>query len=263
MRTDPLLGVVAPELGWVPTPRFLLRRDRIMRLLADPSLGRLVEVGCGGGSLLHELAQRSEHATGIETSERARALASSIAKAGRGKQRIVAGPDPEWNQDRELVCAFDVLEHIEHDGAALEEWAGWLMKGGRLCMSVPAHQRRWGAGDEWAGHWRRYGRHDLQALLVSKGFVIEHIECYGFPLGNLTEWYGERFYRRALRDRQGNLNKSQATSESGVERNYYVRKFKWLDSAPARALLRFFNITQSLASRTDWGTGYLVLARKE
>lgn len=262
MMTNPLLGVVAPELGWVPTPRFLLRRDRILRLLAEPSLGRLVEVGCGGGSLLHELAERSVEATGIETSARARALASSIAEAGRGKQRIVAEPDPAWRQDRELVCAFDVLEHIEHDGAAIEEWSGWLAQGGRLCLSVPAHQSRWGAGDEWAGHWRRYGRGDLEALLVSKGFTIEHMECYGFPLGNLTEWYGERFYRRALRERQGGLSKSEATSESGVDRNYYVRKFKWLDSPLGHALLRLSNGVQSLASRTDWGTGYLVLARK-
>lgn len=263
MVTHPLFGVVAPELGWVPTPRFLLRRDRIMRLLAQPSLGKLVEVGCGGGSLLHELAQRSEAATGIETSARARALASAIAEAGRGKQVIVAAPDAVWCQDREIVCAFDVLEHIEHDAAAIEEWSGWLIQGGRLCISVPAHQSRWGAGDEWAGHWRRYGRNDLEALLVSKGFVIEHIECYGFPLGNLTEWYGERFYRRALRERRGNVSKSQATSESGVEREYYVRKFKWLDSPLGRTLLRVSNVVQDVASRTDWGTGYLVLARKE
>jgi SAM-dependent methyltransferase len=262
MVTSSLLGVVAPELGWVPTPRFLLRRDRILRLLAEPSLGRLVEVGCGGGALLHELAQRSSEATGLETSERARALASSIAAAGRGTQAILAAPDPTWRQDREIVCAFDVLEHIEHDGAAIEEWSGWLAQGGRLCISVPAHQSRWGAGDQWAGHWRRYGRRDLEALLVSKGFVVEHMECYGFPLGNLTEWYGERFYRRALRDRQGDVSKSQATSESGVERSYYVRKFKWLDSPLGRALLRLSSALQNMASRTDWGTGYLVLARK-
>ena len=263
MKTSPLLGVVAPELGWVPTPRFLLRRDRIMRLLAESSLGRLVEVGCGGGSLLHELAQRRDEATGIETSARARALASAIAKSGDGKQVIIAAPDPVWHQDREIVCVFDVLEHIEHDGAAIEEWAGWLVQGGRLCLSVPAHQSRWGAGDEWAGHWRRYGRQDLKNLLVSKGFVIEHIECYGFPLGNLTEWYGEQFYKRALRERQGSVSKSEATGESGVERDYYIRKFKWLDSPLGHALLRLSSVVQSLASRTDWGTGYLVLARKE
>ena len=263
MKINPLFGVVAPEFGWVPTPRFLLRRDRILRLLAEPSLGKLVEVGCGGGSLLHELALRSDEATGIETSARAREMASAIALAGSGKQILAAAPDHAWRGDRDLVCAFDVLEHIEHDVDAIEEWASWLIKDGRLCISVPAHQSRWGAGDEWAGHWRRYGREGLEALLVSKGFVIEHLECYGFPLGNLTEWYGERFYRRAMRERKEGISKSQATSESGVDRGYYVKKFELLDSLFGRALLRLSNMAQHMASRTDWGTGYLVLARKQ
>lgn len=263
MKISPLFGVVAPEFGWVPTPRFLLRRDRILRLLAEPSLGKLVEVGCGGGSLLHELALRSDEAAGIETSARAREMASAIAHAGSGKQVLATAADQAWQEDRNLVCAFDVLEHIEHDGVAIEEWADWLIKGGRLCISVPAHQSRWGAGDEWAGHWRRYGRKDLKALLVSKGFVIEHMECYGFPLGNLTEWYGERFYRRAMRERQGGVSKSQATSDSGVDRGYYIKKFSLLDSFWGRALFRLSSVIQHLASRTDWGTGYLVLARKQ
>lgn len=262
MLIDPLFGVMAPELGWVPSPRFLLRRDRILRLLSGPSLGNLVEVGCGSGSILHELALRSEDAVGIETSSRARALAASIACSGRGKQRIVEAPDSEWRRDRNLVCAFDVLEHIEHDDAAIAEWSSWLTKAGALCISVPAHQERWGAGDEWAGHWRRYDKSRLESLLAANGFSIEHIECYGFPLGNLTEWYGERFYRRELLQRNGGVSKAEATGESGVDRNYYVKKFAWLDSRLGRMAFRLANAMQRLASRTDWGTGYLVLARK-
>lgn len=199
---------------------------------------------------------------GIETSSRARALAIALARAGHGKQRIVEAPDSRWLQNRDLVCAFDVLEHIEDDHAAVAEWAGWLTKGGRLCLSVPAHQSRWGAGDEWAGHWRRYGRRDLESLLVSKGFSIDHIECYGFPLGNLTEWYGEWFYRRALRERRGAVSKAEATGGSGVDRDYYAKKFQWLDSPYGRMSLHLANAMQHMASRTEWGTGYLVLARK-
>ena len=262
MLIDPLFGVVAPELGWVPPPRFLLRRDRVLRLLSAPSLGKLVEVGCGSGSILHELALKSDDAVGVETSARARVLATAIAHSGNGQQTIVEAPDAGWLQDRELVCAFDVLEHIEDDGAAIAEWSSWLAVGGKLCVSVPAHRRRWGAGDEWAGHWRRYDRGDIEALLASKGFSIEHIECYGFPLGNLSEWYGERYYRRVLRERRGEVNKADATKESGVDRDYYLRKFRWLDSMPGRAFFRLANAMQAVASRTDWGTGYLVLARK-
>jgi SAM-dependent methyltransferase len=185
-----------------------------------------------------------------------------IAKSGGGKQEIAESPVSEWLQNRDLVCAFDVLEHIEHDREALAEWAGWLRAGGKLCISVPAHRSRWGAGDEWAGHWRRYDRSDIESLVRSAGFSIEHIECYGFPLGNVTEWYGERFYRRALKERQGELSKAEATGESGVDRAFYLRKFRWLDSMPGRGFLLAANMAQKLTSRTDWGTGYVLLARR-
>jgi SAM-dependent methyltransferase len=262
MVVSPLYGVVAPELGWVPSPRFLLRRARILRLLSGRSLGRIVEIGCGSGALLHELAALSVEAVGVETSEHARTLAESITRQGRGRQRILAEHDPDWGGDWDLVCAFDVLEHIEHDDAALEQWSRWLRQGGKICVSVPAHQSRWGAGDEWAGHWRRYDRKTLLAMLSAHRFTVEHLECYGFPLGNLTERYGERFYRRALEVRDRSISKAEASAGSGVDRAYYVRKFRFLDSWVGRRAFQLANFAQHLASRTDWGTGYLVLARK-
>jgi SAM-dependent methyltransferase len=262
MHISRTLGVVAPELGWVPPLRFLLRRHRILRLLAEPRLGRLVEVGCGAGALLHELAGRCAEAVGIEQSERARSLAAALGRAGGGKQTIVSAADAAWPGDRDLVCAFDVLEHIEHDAEAIEEWVRWLTPHGRLCISVPAHRRRWGAGDEWAGHWRRYDRSDIESLLVSKGLAITHIECYGFPLGNLTEWVGERYYRKALLERTTAVDKEAATSESGVDRAYYLKRLKLLDSPLGRSLVRAANAMQDAASDSSLGVGYLVIARK-
>src|SRR3546814_7757828 len=86
-----------------------------------------------------------------------------------------------------MVCAFDVLEHIEDDRLAIQEWIRWLAPNGKMILSVPAHRSRWGAGDVWAGHYRRYDRNDVEQLLVSCGMEVEHLECYGFPLANATE----------------------------------------------------------------------------
>lgn len=259
---SPLLGVVAPTLGWAPPLRFLLRRARVLSMVSRLPPGKLVEVGCGAGSLLHELARANWEAVGIETSERARCIAESIASTGEGKQTIVDRPDPAWNGDRDLVCAFDVLEHIENDDMALLEWSKWLRPGGYLCISVPAHRKRWSAGDEWAGHWRRYDRRDIEVLIGSNGLVLEHMECYGFPLGNITEWYGDRFYRRALKERGPGTSKEYATQGSGVNRDYYLNRFNRIDSFAGRAAIRLANALQALAVRTDWGSGYLFLARK-
>ena len=258
----PLFGTMAPTLGWVPPPRYLLRRARVLSMLCRLPPGRLVEVGCGAGSLLHELAQANTESVGIETSDRARSIAKSIASVGAGTQAIVDRADPAWNGDRDLVCAFDVLEHIEDDHAALLEWSKWLKPGGHLCISVPAHRKRWGAGDEWAGHWRRYDRRDIDMLIGSTGLVLDRMECYGFPLGNISEWYGDRFYRRALKQRAADSTKEDATQGSGIDRDYYLERFHRIDSLAGRVAFRLANVLQTLTTHTDWGSGYLFLARK-
>jgi SAM-dependent methyltransferase len=257
-----LFGVVATKIGWAPPLRFLLRRARILRLLGKIPPGDIIEVGCGAGALLHELASRNRRAIGLETSPRALAMARGIAWLADGKQYItdIASPDLQGTMD--LVCSFDVLEHIEDDDAVIDSWIEWLKPDGKLCLSVPAHRKRWGAGDEWAGHWRRYDRTDLEELLLRHGLVVEHFECYGFPLANLTEWLGNRTYRKLLRERGEGVSKDQASSESGVERSNYLSLFKRINTPVGRFLLRIAIALQAVASRTDWGSGYLVLARR-
>lgn len=223
---------------------------------------QLLEVGCGNGALLHELAQLGHRATGLETSAPARAMARAIARAGESHQTIVAQPANDWHQRFDLVCAFDVLEHIEGDKDALDEWISWLRPAGYLCLSVPAHNHRWGAGDEWAGHYRRYDRQPLKKLLREHGLVIEHFECYGFPLANLTEAIGNRTYRRLLLQREHPLTKEDASSLSGIDRTEYLRIFHRLDTFPGRMALRLAMLAQAVTNKTNLGSGYLVLARQ-
>lgn len=257
-----LFGVVAPSCGWVPPLRYLLRRKRVLRLLRPLRPCSLIEVGCGAGALLHELGAGSDDVIGLETSMPALAMARSIAAAMGGHQKLVEIPDPAWTGSKDLVCAFDVLEHIEDDHGALRTWMDWLKPDGKLCISVPAHRCRWGAGDEWAGHWRRYDRSDLVELLKAHGLVIEYLECYGFPLANLTEALGSRTYQRLIKERGDAMTIERATENSGIERSDYLRLFRWIDSPLGRFALRVALAMQALTSRVNWGSGYLVLARR-
>src|SRR3546814_20907381 len=96
--------------------------------------------------------------------------------------------------------AFEVLEHIEDDHAALRQWLGWLKPGGILLMSVPAHPSQWNAADVWAGHFRRYRKRELLGLVEENGLELEHVECMGFPLANITERMQARGIERALKE---------------------------------------------------------------
>lgn len=259
--TSPLFGPVVPEIGWAPPLRYLLRRNRVLKLLAPLPMGTVLEVGCGSGALLHELAKSAHEAVGLETSGPALRMAKDIARLGGGGQELVDVPSSHWLGHFDLVCAFDVLEHIEQDAVAVDQWLDWLRPGGRLCISVPAHGTRWGAGDVWAGHYRRYERAGLRGLLQAKGLQIEHFECYGFPLANMTEAIGNRAYRRLLQQRERDYSPEESSSFSGIERADYLRMFRRIDTIAGRAALRLANIAQALTARTDLGSGYLVLAR--
>lgn len=259
----PLFGLVAPQLGWVPPLRFLLRRRRILRLLSPISTGRLVEVGCGAGALLVEFDAAGFEVVGVESSPRALMVARRLAMAAGGKQQLLAEPGTDWQHSFDLLCAFDVLEHIENDSAALDEWISWLRPGGKVCLSVPAHQHRWSEGDEWAGHYRRYSRGDLERMLGARGFRILHLECYGFPLANLTEFVGKRTYRKLLEHRSTDETREQASAGSGVDHRSSMKMFRWLDTFPGRLALRACFLSQAMFSRTDLGSGFLVLAEKQ
>ncbi len=256
-----LLGIVAPDVGWVPPLRYLLRRARVLSALDEVPATRVLEVGCGAGALLCELAARGLDVVGLETSAQAAALARRLALHCGSAHQVTSDSDASWCRRFDVVCSFDVLEHIEDDAAALREWHGWLGEGGVLLLSVPAHQKRWGSGDVWAGHWRRYDRSFLVRRVEEAGFRVDRIECYGFPLANLTEWVGNFVYRRML-IRDGAAPRDAATAKSGIDRRHYLRLGGLLNSLPGRAMLCSALTLQYWARNTDWGSGYLVLARK-
>jgi SAM-dependent methyltransferase len=93
----------------------------------------------------------------------------------------------EETADHSAVVAYNVLEHIPDDVAALRAFAGLLRPGGAVVLIVPAFPSAMSRFDLAIGHQRRYRRRSLRAAAEQAGLTVEvlhHVNCIG-----LLGWY--------------------------------------------------------------------------
>lgn len=82
----------------------------------------------------------------------------------------------------DLVCAFDVIEHIEEDHKALMEIYRVLKPNQKMMITVPAFTILWSEHDEINHHFRRYQLKDLTQKVKSAGFSIDFKSYFNFWL---------------------------------------------------------------------------------
>jgi len=168
---------------WWYRARRRIIADLIRRAARPPADAQVLEIGCGTGHNLAMLAGFG-HVEGLELDAEARAI--SEKRLGR---KVMSSPLPELSEvpDRhyDLIGAFDVIEHIEDDRAALASIAAKLKPGGRFVMTVPAHQWMWSAHDAVNHHKRRYSKAGLKALISGSPMKLDKVGYFNsllFPL---------------------------------------------------------------------------------
>lgn len=165
---------------------FVGRRRIISSVLAGlrlPPSATLLEIGAGTGGNLAMLGQfGSLNAVELDTFARRKA----IEKTGFPVQEGYL-PDglPYAPESFDLICLFDVLEHIEDDNRALTSLGSLLKPAGRILLTVPAYPWMWSRHDVKLHHFRRYTRKTLVARCKAASFEIERISYFNaflFPL---------------------------------------------------------------------------------
>jgi SAM-dependent methyltransferase len=181
----------------------------IDHLTADFSNGfYLLEVGCGTGNVLRMLEK---------TCARGRVAGMDLFSDGlQFARRRVQAPliqgdmtHPPFQSCFDLVCMFDVLEHLPEDVDILRSVAKLLEKNGSLVVTVPADLRLWSYFDTASHHFRRYTRADLQEKMEQAGFEVEFISPYMFTTYPLV-WL--------IRRLAGRLNGGRPLDESQIEK---------------------------------------------
>ncbi len=159
----------------------------VIETLSLPPAARILEIGAGTGGNMRMLEEFGS-VTAVEMSDLARSIA--LEKTGRAFLPGFLPDNMPFDRDGfDLVCLFDVLEHVEEDAASLRTIADLMAPGGRLLLTVPAHQWLWSLHDRDLHHFRRYSKPRLRAAVAGSGLVVERLTYANaalFPLAVLS-----------------------------------------------------------------------------
>ena len=206
----------------------------------------LLEIGCGTGYVLSGISKLFPHST---------LLGSEIFVAGLGfaAERLpfanlmqMDARDIPFQEEFDVIGAFDVLEHIEEDEDVLAQVRAALKPDGIMLLTVPQHAWLWSSVDEYACHVCRYAAFDLHDKIKTAGFQV--VRSTSFVTTLLPAMIASRLFKKKISDR-----KFDATAELKIS--------PWLNSL-------FFKLLQAEIMMISKGFNFpvggsrLVIARK-
>jgi trans-aconitate methyltransferase len=154
----------------------------------------VVDVGCGPGGPTAAVFP-SHPILAID-------MDPSVLLANRSARlRLVADVSrvPLKPRSARVLCAFDILEHLQDDVGALRNWREALAPDAMLVVTVPAYQALWSPHDDANGHCRRYRASLLRQRLEEAGFAVTTITYFNTVL--LPAIAVMRWWQRLVPDR--------------------------------------------------------------
>ena len=141
----------------------------IARALEAAGLGpgaRILDVGCGSGSVAIDLHRRGYRVTGIDTAEvLVRKAHERCPEVSFVIGDVAALPQSDGPFD--AIAFFDVLEHLDEPAVLLGAALRHARPGARVIATVPALRSLHSVIDDLSGHKLRFEPGELSALFAS------------------------------------------------------------------------------------------------
>jgi len=177
----------------------LLFVNQILRNF-HPQTTKILDFGCGSGAALQVCKDNGfEKIFGVDTSE---LCIASTRSRGIHVEKITSHL-PILPSKYDLIICLDVLEHLENDVDYLKLFKAHLTEGGRILISVPAHQFLWSKHDEINHHFRRY----------SKETFINSVSAAQLQINSLRYWNSMLFPIFILQRGVKRFSKNEAQNE--------------------------------------------------
>lgn len=163
--------------NWLKTGRKFLVESLIQSTIRDPRELEILEIGPGVGQNIDQLDRFGE----VDVAE-SHPLGLAALKKNIIIRTIYDRDVPfDLSKRYDLICALDVIEHIEDDDIMIAWASDHLKPGGLFLVVVPAYQWMFSSHDHALGHYRRYGMSELSEK-ISKHLSIHQAGFFNFSL---------------------------------------------------------------------------------
>ena len=160
---------VVAQASAEPVGRSQALLEHLHANLPVPTLGRLLDVGCGNGGFLRSFTRRFPGwtAVGSEFDAKHRQEVEAIP----GVEKLHVGPVENLSGGFDLISLVHVLEHIENPVGLLESLRRLLRPGGRLLVQLPYYVLN-PVELLIADHATHFSTHSLRRLLERSGWRV-------------------------------------------------------------------------------------------
>jgi SAM-dependent methyltransferase len=160
--------------------------------LPDWRENRILDVGCGTGSILKQLGNPEKN-VGVDLAPEAISFCHERGLNNVQQADVAALPFSDGSFAA-VICS-SVLYHqwVKDVGGAVREMHRVLRPGGLLLLNVPAFRFLHSAHDEAVMTARRFTRNDIRFLLAENGFAIRRLTYWTtllFPLAVIARTFG-------------------------------------------------------------------------
>lgn len=146
---------------------------------------KILDVGCGAGSLTLELAKKGHIIDAIDISDNAIVYTKRKTK-DMNCVNVWKSAIEDLIYEYDYIVMFDILEHVDNDSSPLVNARRILKKNGYLIINIPAIKRLYGRHDIHCEHKRRYDKKEIKNKLDSNGFEIVFIRYWNFIMLPMT-----------------------------------------------------------------------------
>ncbi len=137
-----------------------------------PQAKSVFEIGCGTGYVLSGIEKAFPYLALCGSEIFSTGLTYAAKRLKKAKLFQMDACQIPFENEFDVIGAFDVLEHIKDDEAVLKQMHQACKHKGGIILTVPQHAFLWSYMDEYSCHVRRYCARELKMKVERAGFKV-------------------------------------------------------------------------------------------